>query len=543
MPKEKILVTCALPYANGPLHAGHIRSTYLPADIYVRYLRMKGEKVAFICGSDEHGTPITVTAEKQKSTPEKIAKFYHDLLGKELGLVNIKFDVFSSTHTKLNEKNAQEFFLESLKNGYICEKETEQYYCNTCKRFLPDRYVEGNCPNCGYEGARGDHCDKCGKSLATLLNPYCIVCKNTPELKKTNHWFFKLTAFQKQLEKFLNRKEIPANVKNYALEWLPRLQDWCVTRDLDWGVPVPLKEAKDKVLYVWWDAPIGYISATQEWNPKGGLAYWRTGKIIHFIGKDIIYHHALFWPAMLLAHGKYKLPYTIIGGEYLSLEGKKMSKSRGWIVEVEDFLKKYPADYLRYYLTITTPLAADMDFSWKEFEARINNELSDVLGNFVHRTLTFTQRFFSGKIPKPGKFEARDKEVLAKIAEAQKIVGQKIEEHNFLEGLRAIMELARVGNVYFNEKSPWKDEKTRGTTIYVSTSLVHALAVLLLPFLPETALKIHAQLGHTGNVNELNWKCVAEKIKPATKIAAEIKPLIQKVEIKIDTNTKQENKL
>jgi len=398
---EKTLITCALPYANGPLHVGHIRSTYLPGDIYYRYLKLKNQDAAFICATDEHGTPITVSAEKEKKTPIEIAEHYHKLIKKDFDGLNIHFDIFSRSSSNTNTKNAQEFFKAAQDNNYIFEKEVDQYFCNKCSRFLPDRYVEGSCPECGAEGARGDHCEKCGAVLETLNNAKCLICKSEPVLKKTKHWFFELTKFKPQLQEFLKTAEFTANVKNYSISWLDNLKDWCITRDLSWGVPVPAEGAEGKVLYVWWDAPICYISSTEEWKGEEGLDYWRNGKIVHFIGKDIIYHHALFWPAMLLAHGKYKLPHAIIAGEYLSLEGKKMSTSRNWVVWIADFLKKYPADYLRYYLTITSPLNTDMDFSWKDFEARVNNELSDVLGNFVHRVLTFNKKFFNSKVPEP----------------------------------------------------------------------------------------------------------------------------------------------
>jgi len=538
MSKEKILVTCALPYANGPLHAGHIRSTYLPADIYVRYLKMNGEDVAFICGSDEHGTPITVRAERDKVRPIDIATMYHSMMQREFSGMRIDFDIFSRTTTPTNYKNAQEFFTTAQKKGYIYEKEIEQYFCKTDNKFLPDRYVEGNCPNCNAEGARGDHCEKCGRALKELSNPHCIICNNPPEMRMTKHWFFKLTSFDKQLKKFLKRKEMPPNVKNYAMDWVGKLQDWCITRDLEWGVPVPVKGAEGKVLYVWWDAPIGYVSATEEFTPRHWKEYWTKGKIINFIGKDIIYHHALFWPAMVMAHGQYSLPYKIVAGEYLSLEGKKMSTSRNWVVWVSEFLKKYPADYLRYYLTITTPLNADMDFSWKDFEARINNELSDVLGNFIHRTLTFTQRFYKGKIPRPGKLSSEDKKLLAKIKETQKAAGKHIENFNFLEGIKTVMELARAGNVYFNEKAPWKDEKTRNTTIFVSLNLVNSLSVLIAPFLPFTALEIKKQLGKKAILSDMRWADANEKIKAGDKISAQILPIIQKVEVNPSSSEK-----
>jgi len=525
--KDKILVTCALPYANGPLHIGHVRSTYLTADIYVRYLKHLGKDVAFICATDEHGTPITVRADKEKKKPIEIADYYHNIIEEEFKGLDINFDVFSRTSSDTNIKKAQEFFTEAEKNGYIYTKNVKQYYCGTCKRFLPDRYVEGRCPECGADGARGDHCEKCTKALEVLEDPYCIVCKGTPQLKETKHWFFKLTAFKEELEKYLNRDELPDNVKKYARGWVGKLQDWCITRDLSWGVPVPLKEADGKVLYVWWDAPIGYISATQKAR-KDWEELWK-GKYVHFIGKDIIYHHALFWPAMLKAHGKHALPWNIVAGDYLSLEGKKMSTSRNWVVWIADFLKDYPSDYLRYYLTITSPITTDMDFSWKEFETRINNELSDILGNFVHRVLVFTNKFFDGKIPKPEKLDKKDQEVLASIKKTTESVGKCIEKFDFIGGLKHVIELAKRGNQYLNEKEPWKSKKA--APIYVTANLVKALAVLSEPYIPGIAQGIWEQLGLQGKVSEQKWEAAFEELKPGTEIK-EPKPLVQKVEVK-----------
>ncbi|MFO7872530.1 MAG: methionine--tRNA ligase [Candidatus Undinarchaeales archaeon] len=523
---DKIIITCALPYANGPLHVGHIRSTYLPADIYYRYLKLKNKDAAFVCSTDEHGTPITITAEKEGKKPIDIADKYNKEIKKEFKGLNIHFDYFSRTSTDTNKKNAQEFFKKADEGGYIYEKEVEQYYCENCKRFLPDRYVEGKCPECESEGARGDHCEKCGSVLEKLEEPECMICGKTPELKKTKHWFFKLTAFKKELDKFLSKKEIPPNVKNYAVTWLDKLQDWCISRDIDWGVPVPAENSEGKVLYVWWDAPIGYISATEEWKGEEGLDYWKNGKIVHFIGKDIIYHHALFWPAMLMAHGEYNLPNTIIAGEYLSLEGKKMSTSRDWVVWISDFLEKYPADYLRYYLTITSPLKTDMDFSWKDFEARVNNELSDVLGNFIHRVLIFNKKFFDEKIPKPGKYDKKDKEVLEKIEKTEKEVSELIENYQFMEALKKIMNLVQTGNQYLNEKEPWKNEDIKPTVTYVCSNIANAVSVLLNPFLPETAEKIRKQLGFE---KETKWKDIKE-LEPGHRISKP-EPLIEKVEI------------
>jgi methionyl-tRNA synthetase len=530
MTDNKFLVTCALPYANGAMHIGHIRSTYLPGDIYARYLRMTGADVAFICATDEHGTPITVRADKEKTTPVKIAKRYHDLIKKDFDSLNIKFDVFSRTSNKTNIKNAQEFFTAANDNDYVYTKDVEQYYCDTCKRFLPDRYVEGTCPECGSDGARGDHCEQCGQALSELLNPFCLVCRSTPKKKTTKHWFFKLTSFKDFLEDYLLQSDLPDNVRNYASSWTENLKDWCITRDMDWGVPVPLTDAKNKVIYVWWDAPIGYISATEDWNKEKGLDYWKNGKIVHFIGKDIIYHHALFWPAMLKAHGKYKFPHTIQAGEYLSLEGRKMSTSRNWVVWVNDFVKKYPGDYMRYYLTINTPLNSDMDFVWKDFEARINNELSDVLGNFVHRVLTFINKFFDGKVPKPGKYDAIDHKVLEAIEKAPAKVGKLLSEFNSIEALKSVMGLARLGNQYLNEKEPWKTKSP--TSLYVTTNIVKTIAVLASPFIPSTAQAIWEQLGQKGEVEKTKWSTAAKFLTPGLKINKPT-PLIQKVEIEI----------
>lgn len=524
---DKTIITCALPYANGSLHIGHIRSTYLPADIYYRYLKLKEEDAAFVCSTDEHGTPITVTAEKEGKKPIEIAEKYHKLIKKDFQGLNINFNIFSRTSNKTNIKKAQEFFKRAEEGGYIYTKEVEQYYCKNCERFLPDRYVEGKCPECGAEGARGDHCEKCASVLEKLDDAKCLICKKTPELRKTKHWFFKLTSFKKELKKFLSKKELPSNVKNYAVTWLDKLQDWCITRDIDWGVPVPAENSKEKVLYVWWDAPIGYISATEEWKGEEGLNYWKNGKIVHFIGKDIIYHHALFWPAMLLAHGEYNLPHTIIAGEYLSLEGKKMSTSRNWVVWISDFLKKYPADYLRYYLTITSPLKTDMDFSWKDFEARVNNELSDVLGNFIHRVLIFNKRFFNGKIPKPGKYDEADKKVLEKIKKTEKDVSKYLENYQFMEGLKSIMDLIQTGNQYLNEKEPWKNEEVKPTVTYICSNIAKTVSVLLWPFLPETSEKIREQLGLE---KKMNWSSLENEMKPGHKIK-DPKPIIEKVEI------------
>lgn len=543
---QKILVTAALPYANAKLHLGHLRSTYIPADIYARFLRLRGYDALYVCATDEHGTPIAVGAEKEGITPKQIADKYRESIREDLKNVGCSFDVFARTTSQLHYELTQRFFERLLENGYIYEAEHEQLFCPKCKRFLPDRYVEGTCPYCGTEGARGDACEGCGRYLkpTELEKPYCVMCGATPEVRKTRHCFFKLSAFQEFLREWIEKnKELPANVKNYALQWLHEgLRDWCVTRDLRWGVPVPVEREKEKVIYVWFDAPIGYISSTKEWAKASGKLeawkeYWQKegSKIVHFIGKDIIYHHSLFWPAMLKAHGDYNLPFTVIAGEYLTLEGKKMSKSRGWIVGVEDYLKSFDPDPLRYYLTAVAPLYKDADFSWEEYARKNNDELADILGNFVHRSLTFTYSFFNKRVPKPGKLDKEDREMLEAIKETHQKVGIYLEQHEFHNAIRAIIKLSTLGNRYLNKKQPWKTVRTKpekaATPLYIADQIVKALAILLEPFLPHTAEKIWRYLNLPGTVHQQKWKDAMREL-PASHEIAEPKPLFRKLEPK-----------
>lgn len=548
---NKILVTAALPYANARLHLGHLRSTYIPADIYVRYLRLKGHEAIYVCASDEHGTPIVVRAEKEGVTPKEFVERYHELIYEDLKNVGCSFNIFSRTTNPAHYRLTQEFFERLLKKGFIYESEYEQLFCTKCKRFLPDRYVEGVCPYCKAEGARGDSCESCGRYLkpTELINPYCVVCGTTPRVERTRHWFFKLSAFQDFLEKWINR--LPANVKHYASQWLKEgLKDWCITRDLRWGVPVPVKGAEGKIIYVWFDAPIGYITSTLVLSEKTGKPnlwreYWkkRESKIIHFIGKDIIYHHAIFWPAMLKAHGDYNLPDNVIAGEFLTLEGKKLSKSRGWVVEVSDYIKKFEPDSLRYYLTITAPLQRDIDFSWDEFAKRHNDELNDILGNFIHRALVFTYQNFDRKIPKPGKLDQIDQKTLDSINKTCKDAETNIEHFNFNSALKDIIELAAIGNKYLNDKQPWITIKTSkekaATALYAADQIVKALATLLEPFLPYTADRIWSLLNLEGEVHKQQWSEALEKLQAGHKISKP-KPLFTKIEADIVKAQKEE---
>ncbi|MEM3087902.1 MAG: methionine--tRNA ligase [Candidatus Bathyarchaeia archaeon] len=544
MPKlSKILITAALPYANAKLHLGHLRSTYIPSDIYARYLRLKGEQVIYICASDEHGTPIAVRAEKEGITPQEYVDKYHKLIKEDLEKVGCSFNIFSRTTHPTHAKLTQEFFIRLLENGYIYDAEYEQLFCSNCKRFLPDRYVEGICPYCGAEGARGDACEACGRYLkpTELKEPYCVICHSKPNVKKTRHWFFKLSALQKFLEDWITKNDkLPANVKHYASQWLREgLKDWCITRDLNWGVPVPVKGGEGKVIYVWFDAPIGYVSATKVLfesigKPDAWKEYWqKDGTFIHFIGKDIIYHHAIFWPAMLKCHGDYNLPTTLVASEFLTLEGKKMSKSRGWVVEISDYLKTFEPDSLRYYLTVVSPLHKDADFSWDDFGRRHNDELADILGNFIHRALTFTYRNFNKKIPQPGKLDEYDLNVLNAIKETHKRVTEQIESFNFHVAVKSAIELAALGNRYLNEKQPWTTVKTvpekAGTALYISNQIVKALAIMLEPFIPFTAETIWQLLNLPGSVHEQNWNEAIKEIPPGHKLNPP-KPIFKKIE-------------
>jgi len=542
---ENIIVTAALPYANDKLHLGHLRSTYIPADVYVRYLRLNNRNVIYVCATDEHGTPITIRAENESISPKEIVDRYHKTIYEDLKQMGCSLDKFGRTTSQTHYTLTQEFFKRLLDKGYVYKANYKQQYCSKCNRFLPDRYIQGTCPRCGGEKASGDACEVCGSYLkpSELKDPYCVSCRTKPEIRETTHWFFKLSVFQTFLKEWIsNNDELSPNVKNYSSQWLKGdLNDWCITRDLSWGVPVPLEEADGKVIYVWFDAPIGYLSSTVDWAESSGdkekwKSFWKEdeGRIIHFIGKDIIYHHAIFWPALLKAHGGYNLPHKIIAGEYLTLERKKMSKSRGWVINVDEYLKKYDPDPLRYYLIVVSPLNKDADFSWDEYIRRNNDELADILGNFIHRSLIFTSRFFNEKIPKPGKIKENDKEILQAIKKTKKEVGDLIESCDFHRALRKIIELAAVGNRYLNNKEPWKTIKTdpenAATTLYLADQIVKSISILLEPFLPFSAEKIWTFLNLPDSVHNQKWKDIEKPVPPnhAINVAT---PIFKKIKL------------
>ncbi len=519
--RQKILVTSALPYANGPLHLGHLAGAYLPADIYVRYQRLKKRDVIFICGSDEHGVPITIAAERQGVSPQEIVDKYHYLNKAAFEKVGMSFDNYSRTSLPLHHKISQEFFLKLHSKGYLSEQTVKQLYCQHCDRFLADRYVEGTCPICHSPGARGDQCDTCGRSIdqIQLIDPICVTCGNRPVIRETRHWFLNLKSLQPKIKAWLDTKtHWKENVKNFCEGWFKTgLEDRAVTRDLRWGVPVPLPGYENKVLYVWFDAPIGYISSTVEWAQKIGQPdkwkeYWQDSstRLIHFIGKDNIVFHAIIWPLILMGHGDYILPDNIPANEYLNLEGNKISTSRNYAVWLDEYLSKFPADPLRYCLAANAPETKDADFSWKEFQQRNNNELADILGNFVNRSLTFLQKHFDNTVPTPGQFDPLDQEMLSRLARAPEEIGNFLENFEVRKAVAAFMDFARFANKYFNDQQPWITIKQQpdkcATTFYVCAQVLKGMAILMEPVLPFSAQTLWQMLNIRTPLAECRWE-------------------------------------
>jgi len=497
---EKYLVTSALPYANGPLHIGHIAGAYLPADIFVRYLRLHNRDVVFICGTDEHGAPISIQAEKEGVTPKDIVNRFHESIKRSFDGLKIIFDNFSGTDRPVHHKMAQKFFLNLLEEGYINVRTNEQFYCEHCQRFLADRYVEGTCPYCHKPGARGDQCDACGKLMdtITLEDPKCKICNGTPVIRETSHWFLNLPAFEDKLKNWLKTKTYwKENILRFILGLLDEgLKERAITRDIDWGVKVPLDEAEGKVLYVWFEAPIGYISSTVEWADKIGQPerwkdYWldKDTRLIHFIGKDNNVFHAIFWPAVLMGQREeYVLPDDIPANEFLNLEGNKISTSQNWAIWVNDFLKTFSGDLLRYYLAINAPESKDSDFNWREFQDKNNSELSNTLGNLANRVFVFSQKYFEGRIRKPVKFSQKSETILQEAESLLAEIDQSFESYRVRRATKLIMDIARSGNKYFDERRPWEDVKTSHDgaeeTLYVCLVLLHYISVVLYPIIP-----------------------------------------------------------
>ncbi len=506
---KRTLVTSALPYANGPIHLGHLAGAYLPADLYVRYKRLTNKDIVYICGSDEHGVPITIAAEKEGVNPQDVVDKFHEQNKQIFEDFGISFDYYGRTSSEVHHKTSQEFFTKLYEDGIFVQKTEEQLYDPKAEMFLPDRYVKGTCPNCGYEEAYGDQCEKCGTSLSPteLIDPKSAITGDTPETKETTHWYLPLGDFQERLEKWLETRENwKPNVSGQVKSWLnDGLEDRAVTRDLTWGVPVPLEDAKGKVLYVWFDAPIGYISATKEWaeqkgNPNLWKTYWQDEEtdLIHFIGKDNIVFHCIMFPATLMAHGDYVLPKNVPANEFLNLEGKKLSTSRGWAVWLNEYLEDFDPDLLRYVLGTTLPETKDSDFSWEDFQNKVNSELADVLGNFVYRTTSFTENYFDGKVPELTNATEKDRETLAQITSQKEKISTAYEEFRLREAITETMNLARIGNKYFTEMEPWRtrkeDREICGNTLHVCLQITAALSVLFDPVLPNKMAELRSEL-------------------------------------------------
>ena len=504
---NRTLVTCALPYANGPVHIGHLAGVYVPADIYVRYLRMRGEDVLYVCGSDEHGVPITIKAQKEGCTPQDIVDRYHKIIKDSFTGLGINFDIYSRTSSKTHHKNAADYFRKLYDEGKFIEKVSEQYYDEETKTFLADRYITGTCPKCGAEGAYGDQCEKCGATLSPdeLINPKSALSGGELVKKETKHWYLPLDQYEKWLSEWIldGHKEWRSNVYGQCKSWIDGgLQPRAVSRDLNWGVPVPVEGSDGKVLYVWFDAPIGYISNTQELLPQSWEKWWKSEdtKLVHFIGKDNIVFHCIVFPSMLKADGSYILPDNVPANEFLNLEGDKISTSRGWAVWLHEYLEQFPGqeDVLRYVLTANAPETKDNDFSWKDFQSRNNSELVAILGNFVNRAVVLTHKYFEGKVPADLKPEAVDAETLAQIKPLREAMEKYLEGYKFREALKEAMNIARLGNKYLTDTEPWKVAKTdmdrTASILNVSLQICASLAIAFEPFLPFSAEKLRSIL-------------------------------------------------
>jgi len=523
---KRYTITAALPYTNGPVHIGHLAGVYVPADIYTRYLRQKGKDVLFVCGSDEHGVPITIKAKKEGITPQQVVDKYHEIIKTSFADFGISFDNYSRTSAKVHHDTASDFFTKLYNDGEFIEEITEQLYDAEANQYLADRFVVGTCPKCGNEESYGDQCESCGTThnATDLINPKSSITGNVPSLKETKHWFLPLDKHEAFLKEWIldgHKNDWKPNVLGQVKSWIDDgLRPRAVTRDLDWGIPVPIEGADGKVLYVWFDAPIGYISATKEWAAKNNTdwkPYWKDEdtKLVHFIGKDNIVFHCIIFPAMLKAHGDYILPENVPANEFLNLEGNKLSTSKNWAVWLHEYLQDFPdkQDVLRYALTATAPETKDNDFTWKDFQARNNNELVAIFGNFINRVIVLTNKYYDGVIPAAGEFSEVDEETLAALKEFPNTISRSIERYRFREASQELLGLARLGNKYLADEEPWKvvklDEERVKTIMNVALQIAAGLAVLSEPFLPFTSVKLKNML----NISQesLSWNDVSTK--------------------------------
>ena len=544
-------ITAALPYTNGPIHIGHLAGVYVPADIYARYLRLNGNDVAFVCGSDEHGVAISMKAKKEGVSPQNIIDKYHGIIKQSFQDFGITFNNYSRTSAEVHHKTASDFFVKLYEQGDFIEETTEQLYDEEAKQFLADRFVIGTCPKCGHEEAYGDQCENCGSTLnaTDLINPKSTISGAVPSLKETKHWFLPLDRYEDFLKTWIlegHKNDWKPNVYGQCKSWIDDgLKPRAVTRDLDWGIPVPVEGGEGKVLYVWFDAPIGYISSTKEWATREGKdwePYWKSKdtKMVHFIGKDNIVFHCIIFPSMLKAHGDFILPENVPANEFLNLEGNKLSTSKNWAVWLHEYLEEFPnmQDVLRYTLTANAPETKDNDFTWKDFQARNNNELVAIYGNFINRVVVLTNKYYNGIVPTPGSYSLVDKETLAELKKYPEIISSSIERYRFREAGQEVMNLARLGNKYLADEEPWKvikqDEERVKTIMFVALQIGSALAVLSEPFLPFTAAKLKKILNITqsGSEGSLEWKDISEKeiLLPAEHQINEAELLFSKVE-------------
>lgn len=514
---KRHLITAALPYANGPVHIGHLAGCYIPADIYVRHLKAKGEDALFVCGSDEHGVAITIKAKKEGITPQEVVDRYHGMISQSFKDFGIEFDIYSRTTSPTHKETAQEFFKNFYDKGIFDEKETEQYYDEEANQFLADRYITGTCPNCSFDKAYGDQCENCGKSLSPtdLINPTSTLSGDKPVLRKTRNWFLPLDKHQEDIKKFIDSREgWKPNVIGQSKSWLNEgLAPRAMTRDLDWGVPVPVDGADGKVLYVWFDAPIGYISATKEYfaakgTPDEWKKYWQDeeSRLVHFIGKDNIVFHCIIFPDMLIQHGDYVVPDNVPANEFLNLEGQKLSTSRNWAIWLHEYLEEFPnkQDELRYVLTSIAPETKDSDFTWKDYQARVNNELVAILGNFVNRAVVLTHKFYDGKVPDINRSPqtSSDKLILGEVHKSCVEVGKLLDQFKFREAQAEAMNIARIGNKFLQENEPWKliktDKDRTALILNLALEIAANLANRIKPFLPMTSRKIEDMLGYSS---------------------------------------------
>ncbi len=533
------IITSALPYANGEIHLGHIASTYLPADIYTRFLRLNGHEAYHICASDDFGTPILIKAEKEGKTPAEYVQYWNKRDYEDFTSLGISFDLFYRTSSPENVKFVQYVFTKLRENGHIYDQDVVQFYCEYDDKFLPDRYVVGKCPFCGAENQYSDLCEKCGRVPDQILEPKCAICGRPPVKKTSKHYFFKLSNFSDKLKSWLlSNSNLQPDVKNYVINWINEgLQDWDITRDLSWGVPIPLAEAAGKVFYGWFDNHLCYISTAvkliEDKKPEtDGKKFWNDSSILHFIGKDIVYHHYLFLPAMRMGiDEEYKLPDLIPTRGHLMLQNQKISKSRNWYIGLKQFTTEFNPDYLRFYIaSIASYSQTDLNFDFDAFAEKINNELLANIGNFVNRALSFTQKTYGSKIPAARQYDEEDKAAVREIAAAVKETGTLISENETDKALRRILKFSTFLNQYFQKKQPWSNKETADTTVYIAVNAVRSLAILLEPFVPFSSEKVWTQLNLGGSIHQQSWDLASSLIIEAGHALGKVEPIFRRIE-------------